>query len=114
MGTTFPIYRNTVVSRTLVGRPFPDVTLRVLDPNRNLVPFGAVGEICLAGKGIARGYLGLPELTAEKFVHTQGQRYDTGIPYGLMETQLALALNGVHRTDICEAIARILAMQVKN
>jgi UTP--glucose-1-phosphate uridylyltransferase len=45
---------------------------------------------------------------------TQGQRYDTGIPYGLMETQLALALNGVHRTDICEAIARILAMQVKS
>ena len=45
---------------------------------------------------------------------TQGQRYDTGIPYGLMETQLALALNGVHRTEICEAIARILAMQVKN
>jgi UTP--glucose-1-phosphate uridylyltransferase len=47
-------------------------------------------------------------------VVSQGQRYDTGIPYGLMETQLALALNGVHRTDICEAIARILAMQVKN
>jgi UTP--glucose-1-phosphate uridylyltransferase len=45
---------------------------------------------------------------------TKGQRYDTGIPYGLMETQLALALNGVHRTDICEAIARILAMQVKD
>jgi UTP--glucose-1-phosphate uridylyltransferase len=47
-------------------------------------------------------------------VITQGQRYDTGIPYGLMETQLALALNGVHRTEICEAIARILAMQVKD
>jgi UTP--glucose-1-phosphate uridylyltransferase len=47
-------------------------------------------------------------------VITQGQRYDTGIPYGLMETQLALALNGIHRTDICEAIARILAMQVKS
>jgi len=47
-------------------------------------------------------------------VVVQGQRYDTGIPYGLMETQLALALNGVHRTEICEAIARILAMQVKN
>jgi UTP--glucose-1-phosphate uridylyltransferase len=44
---------------------------------------------------------------------TQGQRYDTGIPYGLMETQLALALSGIHRADICEAIARILAMQVK-
>jgi UTP--glucose-1-phosphate uridylyltransferase len=47
-------------------------------------------------------------------VVTQGQRYDTGIPYGLMETQLALALNGVHRPEICEAIARILAMQVKS
>ena len=44
----------------------------------------------------------------------QGQRYDTGIPYGLMETQLALALNGIHRTEICEAIARILAMQVRS
>ena len=47
-------------------------------------------------------------------VNVQGQRYDTGIPYGLMETQLALALNGVHRTEMCEAIARILAMQVKS
>lgn len=46
-------------------------------------------------------------------VHVQGQRYDTGIPYGLMETQLALSLNGIHRTEICEAIARILAMQVR-
>ncbi|HEX8524123.1 MAG TPA: sugar phosphate nucleotidyltransferase [Tepidisphaeraceae bacterium] len=44
---------------------------------------------------------------------THGQRYDTGIPYGLMETQLALALAGVHRAEICEAIARILAMQVR-
>jgi UTP--glucose-1-phosphate uridylyltransferase len=44
---------------------------------------------------------------------THGQRYDTGIPYGLMETQLALALGGVHRAEICEAIARILAMQVR-
>src|SRR6476619_5124380 len=52
---------------------------------------------------------------AEKYwvVITQGQRYDTGIPYGLMEKQLALALNGVHRVEMCEAIARILATQVK-
>jgi UTP--glucose-1-phosphate uridylyltransferase len=47
-------------------------------------------------------------------VVSQGQRYDTGIPYGLMETQLALALNGIHRVQLCEAIARILAMQVKS
>lgn len=47
-------------------------------------------------------------------VIVEGHRYDTGIPYGLMETQLALALNGIHRTEICEAIARILAMQVRS
>jgi UTP--glucose-1-phosphate uridylyltransferase len=58
----------------------------------------------------------LRQQTPDKYwaVVTQGQRYDTGIPYGLMDTQLALALNGVHRTEICEAIARILAMQVKS
>ena len=44
----------------------------------------------------------------------QGQRHDTGIPYGLMETQIALALHGRHRAEVCEAIARILAMQVKD
>ncbi|HEX2972878.1 MAG TPA: sugar phosphate nucleotidyltransferase [Tepidisphaeraceae bacterium] len=46
-------------------------------------------------------------------VTCQGQRYDTGVPFGLMETQLALALNGIHRTEMCESIARILAMQVR-
>ena len=41
----------------------------------------------------------------------RGQRYDTGIPYGFMETQIALGLNGIHRTEISQAIARILASQ---
>ncbi len=79
MGTTFPIRRETKVTRTFVGKPFPDVTLRVLDSNRNLVPFGVVGEICFAGKGIVREYLHRPELTAERFVEIDGQRfYQTG------------------------------------
>lgn len=41
-----------------------------------------------------------------------GQRFDTGIPYGLMESQLALALAGTHRAEIVEAIARLLAEQL--
>ncbi|MEM8873459.1 MAG: sugar phosphate nucleotidyltransferase [Planctomycetota bacterium] len=44
-------------------------------------------------------------------VINQGQRYDTGIPLGLMETQLGLALSGKHRQEMCESIARILATQ---
>lgn len=53
---------------------------------------------------------------SEKYwaVVNSGQRYDTGIPYGLMETQLALALNGIHRQEMCEAIARTLATQVRD
>ncbi len=39
----------------------------------------------------------------------RGRRFDTGIPYGLMETQLALALAGVHRGEIVESIALLLA-----
>lgn len=41
-----------------------------------------------------------------------GKRYDTGIPYGLMESQIALALAGKHRAQIVEAIARLLAEQL--
>lgn len=44
----------------------------------------------------------------------QGQRFDTGIPYGLMESQLALALAGKHRAEIVEAIARMLAEQLRS
>ncbi len=43
-----------------------------------------------------------------------GQRFDTGIPYGLMESQLALALAGRHRGQIVEAIARLLAEQLQS
>ena len=41
-----------------------------------------------------------------------GQRFDTGIPYGLMESQIALSLAGTHRGEIVEAIARLLAEQL--
>ena len=79
MGTTFPVSRDAKTTRSFVGKPFPDVTLRVVDPKRELVPFGVVGEICFAGKGIVRGYLHQPELTAQKFVAIEGRRfYQTG------------------------------------
>jgi UTP--glucose-1-phosphate uridylyltransferase len=44
----------------------------------------------------------------------EGQRFDTGIPYGLMESQIALALAGTHRGEIVEAIARLLAEQLQS
>jgi amino acid adenylation domain-containing protein len=79
MGTTYPIDRERPVSRTLVGKPFPNVTLRLLDSVGNAVPYGVAGEIYFAGNGVALGYLDRPELTAEKFAEIDGLRfYRTG------------------------------------
>lgn len=43
-----------------------------------------------------------------------GERYDTGVPFGLMEAQLALALAGMYRQEIVESVARMLALQLRS
>jgi amino acid adenylation domain-containing protein/non-ribosomal peptide synthase protein (TIGR01720 family) len=54
--------------RSPIGVAIPDLGLRLLDARLELVPSGVAGEICVGGAGLARGYLGRPELTAERFV----------------------------------------------
>jgi amino acid adenylation domain-containing protein len=51
-----------------IGGPLPDLSLHVLDRMLRPQPIGAAGEICVGGEGLALGYLGRPELTAERFV----------------------------------------------
>ncbi|MEU0957092.1 amino acid adenylation domain-containing protein [Streptomyces niveus] len=51
-----------------IGRPVDGATVLLLDERLRPVPPGAVGEICVGGPVVARGYVGRPELTAEKFV----------------------------------------------
>jgi amino acid adenylation domain-containing protein/non-ribosomal peptide synthase protein (TIGR01720 family) len=65
--------------RTLIGRPLPGVKAILKDRRGNLVPVGPAGEIHLGGVGIARGYLHQAELSREKFIVREGERwYRTG------------------------------------
>jgi amino acid adenylation domain-containing protein len=50
-----------------IGRPIPNTSLYVLDPHSQPVPIGLVGELCVGGAGVGRGYLNDPEQTQQKF-----------------------------------------------
>jgi acyl-coenzyme A synthetase/AMP-(fatty) acid ligase len=71
-------------SRIAIGQALPGATVYVLDPRMQPVPPGIPGEIFIGGRGVARGYAGRPDLTAERFLpdpfsHESGARlYRTG------------------------------------
>jgi amino acid adenylation domain-containing protein/non-ribosomal peptide synthase protein (TIGR01720 family) len=52
-----------------IGRPVGNTVVYILDKYKYLQPIGIMGDLCIAGAGLARGYLNKPELTAEKFDH---------------------------------------------
>ena len=62
-----------------IGRPIDNTSFHVLDQDLRDVPLGVVGELYIGGVGVAREYLGRPDLTAERFIEVDGDRlYRTG------------------------------------
>jgi len=68
-----------------IGLPLPNYGLLVVDEQRRPLPSGVSGELCIFGPGLALGYLGRPDLTAERFVPNplaadpaEGKMYLTG------------------------------------
>jgi hypothetical protein len=82
--------------RVLIGAPIGNTQCHVLDARNQRAPIGVPGELCIGGDGVTTGYLGRPELTAERFVPdpfraaTGARMYRTGdvarwLPTGELE-----------------------------
>ena len=72
----------SIEEQVVIGRPQANVQLYVLDAHMQPVPVGVNGRLFVAGDGVTRGYLGRPDLTAQKFLpnpfSNRSKLYDTG------------------------------------
>jgi amino acid adenylation domain-containing protein len=68
VATSFIIEGSKGDALPLIGRPVSNAQAYILDSHLQPVPIGVAGELCISGAQVAKGYLNLPELTAEKFI----------------------------------------------
>ncbi|MFD2168564.1 non-ribosomal peptide synthase/polyketide synthase [Tumebacillus lipolyticus] len=73
------VTRGASLEKFYIGQRLPHVHLRICDPQGRTVPIGMSGELYIGGHGVTRGYYQQPELTMEKYVARDGERwYRTG------------------------------------
>lgn len=56
-----------------IGKPMANIKMVMIDQYRNLLPAGVPGELLIIGNGVGRGYVGKPEMTADKFIPFEGR-----------------------------------------
>lgn len=66
--TGFSVKRNHCGSNIPIGKPFRNIRVYIVDKKNCLLPVGFSGELCIAGDGLALGYLYNEQLTKERFV----------------------------------------------
>lgn len=73
---------NSANENRIIGQPIGNTDVFILSEANQLLPTGVIGELCIGGKGVSRGYLNRPDLTAEKFIDhpfkDAGKIYKTG------------------------------------
>ena len=119
---TVTVLRTTVRpgEAVTIGTALPGSRALVLDAALEEVPEGETGELCIAGESLARGYLGRPELTEERFPHHPrfGRLYRTGdlvrrlpngdhVYLGRADTQVKLRGHRIELTAIESELCRL-------
>lgn len=105
-----------------IGKPIANISVYILDEHLQPVPIGIIGKIYVAGVGLAREYLGKPEISSEKFIanpFAAGERmYDTGDMgrwlkdgniefYGRADDQVKIRGHRIEPGEVGDALFRI-------
>ncbi len=64
-----------------IGRPIANTQFYILNEQNNIVPSGVIGELCIAGDGVASGYWKRPSLTNEKFTNNPFEKGENTLLY---------------------------------
>jgi amino acid adenylation domain-containing protein len=66
----------------VIGKPIANSRVYILTRHLQPAPLGVAGELCIAGRGLALGYLNSPQFTADKFIPYQLQSTNKEVPFG--------------------------------
>ncbi|MGH2666630.1 amino acid adenylation domain-containing protein [Flavobacterium sp.] len=126
--TTYFDCKGSLKEKVSIGKPIANTRVYILSENLKLQPIGVIGELCVSGIGLSKGYLHQPELTAEKFISnpfSAGEKlYKTGdlvrwLPDGNLEfigrkdNQVKIRGNRVELTEI-EQVLREYDASISN